>query len=82
MIDTEFSPDGRYVTTGTRHRTAAIWDAETGRRMDGVCSMSNRWKMLAAVAMSLHRMRRCYGELLREEVAATVGDESDIEEEL
>lgn len=36
----------------------------------------------AAVAMSIHRMRRRYGELLREEVAATVDDRADIEDEL
>jgi DNA-directed RNA polymerase specialized sigma24 family protein len=36
----------------------------------------------AAVAMSLHRMRRRFGELLREEIAATVDDPTDIEEEL
>lgn len=36
----------------------------------------------AAVAMSIHRMRRRYGELLYEEVAATVDDPRDVEEEL
>lgn len=36
----------------------------------------------AAVAMSIHRMRRRYGELLHEEVAATVEDPRDIEDEL
>ena len=36
----------------------------------------------AAVAMSIHRMRRRYGELLYEEVAATIDDPSDAEDEL
>lgn len=36
----------------------------------------------AAVAMSIHRMRRRYGELLYEEVAATVDDPRDVEDEL
>lgn len=36
----------------------------------------------AAVAMSLHRMRHRYGELLREEVAATVSDPAEVEDEL
>jgi len=36
----------------------------------------------AAVAMSLHRMRRRYGELLREEVAATIDDPADVDDEL
>lgn len=36
----------------------------------------------AAVAMSIHRMRRAYGDLLRQEVAATVDDPADVEDEL
>jgi RNA polymerase sigma-70 factor (ECF subfamily) len=36
----------------------------------------------AAVAMSIHRMRRRYGELLRQAVAATVDDPDDVEDEL
>jgi len=36
----------------------------------------------AALAMSIHRMRRRYGELLRQEIAATVADPADIDEEL
>jgi RNA polymerase sigma factor (sigma-70 family) len=36
----------------------------------------------AALAMSIHRMRRRYGELLREEVAATVDDPAHVDEEL
>lgn len=36
----------------------------------------------AAVAMSIHRMHRRYGELLRQEVAATVDDPADVEDEL
>ena len=32
--------------------------------------------------MSLYRMRRRYGELLREEVAATVSDTAEVEDEL
>ena len=36
----------------------------------------------AAFAMSLHRMRRRFGELLREEVAATVEKASDVEDEI
>ena len=37
---------------------------------------------VAAVAMSIHRMRRRYGELLREEVAATLDDPEDIDDEV
>jgi len=36
----------------------------------------------AAVAMSIHRMRRRYGELLRQEVAATVDNPDDVDDEL
>lgn len=36
----------------------------------------------AAVSMSIHRMRRTYGELLRQEVAATLDDPGDVEDEL
>ena len=36
----------------------------------------------AAVGMSIYRMRRRYGELLREEVAATIDDTANIDEEV
>jgi RNA polymerase sigma factor (sigma-70 family) len=36
----------------------------------------------AAVAMSIHRMRRRFGEILRQEVAATVADPAVVEDEL
>ncbi len=36
----------------------------------------------AAVAMSIHRMRRRFGELLRQEVAATVDNPADVDDEL
>lgn len=36
----------------------------------------------AAVAMSIHRMRRRYGELLRQEVASTLDDPADVQDEL
>ncbi len=36
----------------------------------------------AAVAMSIHRMRRRFGHLLRQEVAGTVSDPDEIEDEL
>jgi len=36
----------------------------------------------AAVGMSINRMRRRYGELLRAEVAATIDDASNIDEEV
>ncbi len=36
----------------------------------------------AAVGMSIHRMRRRYGELLRAEVAATVDNPAEVEDEL
>ena len=35
-----------------------------------------------ALAVSLHRMRRRYGELLLEEIAATVNDPADVKDEL
>ena len=37
---------------------------------------------LGAVAMSIHRLRRRYAELVREEVAHTVADPEDVEDEL
>jgi RNA polymerase sigma factor (sigma-70 family) len=55
------------------HRGHALPRAEIGRRLN----LSS-----AALAMSIHRMRRRYGELLRQEVAATVADPADIEDEL
>ena len=36
----------------------------------------------AAVAMSVYRMRRRYGEILRKEVAATIDDAAKIDEEV
>ena len=36
----------------------------------------------SAVKMTVHRMRHRYAELLRAEVARTVGDEADVESEL
>jgi len=36
----------------------------------------------AALAMSIHRMRRHYGELLRREIAATLDDPTDLDDEL
>ena len=36
----------------------------------------------AAVSMSIHRMRRRYGEILRQEVAATLDNPEEVEEEL
>ena len=32
--------------------------------------------------LDVHRMRRAYGDLLRQEVAATVDDPADVEDEL
>ncbi len=55
------------------HQGDAIPRAEIGRRL----KLSS-----AAIAMSIHRMRRRYGELLRIEVAATLDDASEIEAEL
>jgi len=36
----------------------------------------------AAVKMAVHRLRKRYGQLLREEVAQTVSNTSDVDEEL
>jgi len=36
----------------------------------------------AAVKVSVHRIRQRYGELLREEIAATVNDPADVDDEL
>ena len=36
----------------------------------------------AAVGMSIHRMRRRYGELLRQEVASTLQDPADVDDEI
>ena len=36
----------------------------------------------AAIGMSIHRMRRRYGELLREEVASTLQDPADVDDEI
>ncbi|HEX8914954.1 MAG TPA: sigma factor [Humisphaera sp.] len=55
------------------HRPDAAPRAEVGRRL-GLSP--------AAVNMSLHRVRRRYGELLREEVALTVDDPADVDAEI
>jgi len=55
------------------HRGDPLPRAEIGKRM----SLS-----AAAVSMSIHRMRRRYGELLRQAVAATVDDPGEIDDEL
>lgn len=45
--------------------------------------ISNRLQLsAAAINMSIHRMRRRYGEILREEVASTVDDRAEIEDEI
>jgi RNA polymerase sigma-70 factor (ECF subfamily) len=54
-------------------REHAVSRAEIGRKLK---------LSAAAIAMSLHRMRRRYGELLREEVAFTVDDPAEVEDEL
>lgn len=36
----------------------------------------------AAIGMSIHRMRRRYGELLRQEVASTLQDPADVDDEI
>ena len=36
----------------------------------------------SAVAVAVHRMRRRYGELVREEIAATVASPAEVEDEL
>ena len=55
------------------HRGEALPRAEICKKMN---------LSAAALAMSLHRMRRRYGELLREEVAVTAGNADDVEDEL
>lgn len=55
------------------HRGDALPRAEISRRTN---------LSAAAVSMSIHRMRRRYGELLRQHVAATVDDPADIEDEI
>jgi RNA polymerase sigma-70 factor (ECF subfamily) len=55
------------------HRDDATPRAEIGRALN---------LSLAAIGMSLHRMRNRYGELLRQEVAATVSDPAEVEDEL
>jgi RNA polymerase sigma-70 factor (ECF subfamily) len=37
---------------------------------------------VGAVDVAVHRMRRRYGELLREEIGCTVGDPAEVEEEI
>lgn len=55
------------------HRDEALSRAD-------ICRRTNL--SAAAVAMSLHRMRRRYGELLREEIAATLDNPAEIDDEL
>ncbi|MCE9604420.1 MAG: sigma-70 family RNA polymerase sigma factor [Planctomycetia bacterium] len=55
------------------HRGDALPRTEISRRMN---------LSAAAVSMSIHRMRRRYGELLRQEVASTVDDPGEVEDEL
>lgn len=55
------------------HRGDVVPRAEIGKRMN---------LSPAAVSMSIHRMRRRYGELLRREVASTVDNPDDVEDEL
>ena len=55
------------------HRDEKLPREEIGRQLN---------LSTAAVAMSLHRMRRRYGALLREEVSMTASDTGDVEDEL
>lgn len=63
----------RLLEPHLKHRDDAVPREEIGRRLQ---------LSPAAVNMSIYRMRRRYGEILREEVAATVDDPVDVDDEL
>lgn len=49
----------------------------------GYRNLAIRWNTTeAAIKMALHRLRRKYGKLLRAEVARTVGDRRDVNDEI
>jgi RNA polymerase sigma-70 factor (ECF subfamily) len=55
----------------------------SGERDEAYASISQRLKMAeGTVRVAVHRLRQRYGQLLRAEVAQTVADESEVDEEV
>jgi WD40 repeat protein len=54
VTDLAFSPDGRRLVTGSQDKTAAVWDAATGRSL---CDPIRRGSAVSAVAFSPDSLR-------------------------
>jgi WD40 repeat protein len=63
VLAVAFSPDGKRVLTGSRDRTAGLWDAATGRGRDprGTHRLSRRLRLLARRQPCSHRLLRQNG---------------------
>jgi len=74
---------GEYQRAGQEHRFESLCGFLTG---DDAASFEKAASALgmteSAVRVTLHRMRKRYGQILREEIAATVVTEDDVDDEI
>jgi RNA polymerase sigma-70 factor (ECF subfamily) len=75
---------GEYEQAGHRELFAALQPYLAGKSgQAGYAALGQPLGLSAnTVAVSIHRMRRRYGELLREEIALTVSEPGEVEEEI
>jgi len=73
-----------YVASGKGAVFAALQELLAGQTMAGAyAELSTRLQMSEpAVKVALHRLRRRFGEMLRSEIAHTVADPAEVEDEL
>jgi len=77
-LEREWSAEGRADRyAALRARVAGDEPAPSYRELGDALSMSED-----AVKMAVHRLRRRFGQLLREEIAATVRDPKDVDDEI
>jgi RNA polymerase sigma factor (sigma-70 family) len=69
---------------GTSERTARLYPYLTGAEPEGSsASLAREWGVSeTAVRVALHRLRQRFGRLLREEIARTVEEPADIDDEV
>ena len=69
--------------SGREHRFHALKDLLTGESKTPYGELAEQLETsVSGVKSAIHRMRKRFGEVLREEVAATVADRSEVDEEL
>jgi RNA polymerase sigma-70 factor (ECF subfamily) len=73
-----------YTATGQTELFDRLKDLEPGERgATNYAELGARWGMTeAAIKSAVHRLRRRHRELLREEIAQTVGDPAELQDEI